>query len=941
MEYIGEHTLPGIIGNTSLVVAFALGLYATLLSVLTALKPQKYGENLLSAARLAFVGQGLGIATASAALFYIIFNGYFEYDYAWKHSNSQMDMKYILACFWEGYEGSFLLWMFWQALLGLFLFKRAGKFEPWALAVFSFVQCILLTMVLGVYLGEWRVGSNPFILIRELPDNVGLPWTYLSDYLEKIPQFADGRGLNPLLQNYWMTIHPPIIFLGYSACLIPFAYAFSGLMQGDYRGWIKPAMPLTLAALGILGIGILMGGAWAYEALSFGGFWAWDPVENASLVPWLLLVGTVHLMALNSKKKSHVFSMMFFALATYALVVYATFLTKSGVLGESSVHSFTDNGMSGQLMVFLAITFILLVFALLQEKAKRLMFSAFVAVVLVLGFVVKDTAAVILFMTIGLLLFTLLARQSPAYKLEQDDSFLSREFWMFVGALVLFLSAMQITFSTSTPVYNILLKPFSPLFASLHQSTDIGFLQDLAKANFAPPADAIQHYNKWQVPFAILVTLLLAFVQFLKYKDTGFKAFAKSLILPILFSGVTTLALALLFEFTAQEIALLLLLFAGSFGLFGNLWYMLAKLKWNWSKAGASLSHIGFSLIILGSLISTGKSKKISENTSGIDITALGEKFENNEDILLFKGDTLAMQDYFIHYKDNFKEGVNVFYEVEYFSLEEHEYKKGDLVLSQGLIFRCLADHKPSTFLEDRERFWEYVTSPSPSQWSTAKNWNAYQAGEKAFSLYPRIQLNPTFGNVAEPATKHYLFKDVYTHVRWAELEEPKVDELGFLPAAEHKIAKGDTLYTSQNMVVLKDLRIVKDYEQYGLLSNDLAIAADLEITSREDSIYTSEPLFILRDSSLLVPDVAEVADLGLKFTFTEVNPKDGKVTLNVAEHQSNRRPFIVMQAIIFPGINILWLGCIIMAIGIFSSVYSYRRKKSKNKVASKGSKAA
>ncbi len=934
MEYVGEHLIPGLVGRIGIVTAFVLGLYAFVMALLA----QRNRDNaaysgFLKSARAAFVAQGVGILVACATLFYIIFNGYFEYDYVWKHSNTSMDMKYILACFWEGYEGSFLLWMFWQALLGLFLFKRAGKFEPVALAVFAIAQCFLVSMVLGVYLGEWRVGSNPFILIRNLPENDGLPWTYLADYLVKIPQFKDGRGLNPLLQNYWMTIHPPIIFLGFASTLIPFAYAIAGMFTRDYRGWIQPALPLTLFALGILGVGILMGGAWAYEALSFGGFWAWDPVENASLVPWLLLVGAVHLMAVNRRKPSHLFSLFLFALGTYVLVVYSTFLTKSGVLGDSSVHSFTDNGMSGQLMVFLGASLAAMVFTLLDEARKRALFGFFLLATVLLLVVVPESAAVVVFFIVGLLLFLVMARQSTVYKENVDDKLLSREFWMFAGSLTLFLSAMQIAFSTSTPVYNILLEPFSGVFTDLYASTQMDIFQSLAKAKFAPPADPISHYNKWQVPFAVLIALFIGLTQYLKYKNTKAKSWLQDLILPVMVTAVIASYLAWQYDFDQENVALVLLLVAASFAIVSNSFYLAKKLRWNWSNAGSTLSHVGFGMVLLGALIATGKSIEISENTSGIDLKALGEDFTNNEDILLFKGDTLAMDNYFIRYKSRSKEDVNVYYEVEYFKPIPNYYKEGDVALSQGLVFRCLQDHKPTTFMHDRELYWEYVNSPTPSQWNAAKTWNAYRAGEKDFTLHPRIQLNPTFGNVPEPDTKHYLHKDVYTHVRWAELAEPEVDELGFLPATEHKVKKGDTVYTSQNMVRVADLKVVTDYERYRVYKEDLAIVARLEITSNQDSVYEAEPLFILRDSSLVVPDVAEVEDLGLKIRFTEVNPKDDNITLQIAEHKSNRKEFIVMQAIIFPAINILWLGCIIMALGIFSSVYSYSRKRKAKKI--------
>jgi cytochrome c-type biogenesis protein CcmF len=253
-------------------------------------------------------------------------------------------------------------------------------------------------MLLGVYVGDVRVGSSPFLLIRELGENIGLPWTTIPDYLTKIPQFADGRGLNPLLQNYWMTIHPPTLFFGFSLTLVPFAYAIAGLWKRRWSEWITPALPWTYAGIMVLGVGILMGGAWAYEALSFGGFWAWDPVENASLVPWITLVGAGHLMLINKRKGTSVYATLLFTLLTFILVLYSTFLTRSGVLGDTSVHSFTGEGMLPGLLLFL-LTFIMISVALMNTDLQQRRFYALLSgLMLVLGLVLQvQVAAIVLF----------------------------------------------------------------------------------------------------------------------------------------------------------------------------------------------------------------------------------------------------------------------------------------------------------------------------------------------------------------------------------------------------------------------------------------------------------------------------------------------------------------------------------------------------------------
>src|SRR5690606_3474489 len=135
---------------------------------------------------------------------------------------------------------------------------------------------------------NFHIGSTPFDLLR---DRIQAPIFSRPDYLKFI---KDGNGLNPLLQNYWMVIHPPELFLGFALTTIPFAYTIAALWSGKYKEWIKPTLRWSLVTGAILITGISMGGAWAYESLNFGGYWAWDPVENASFVPWLVVIAALH-----------------------------------------------------------------------------------------------------------------------------------------------------------------------------------------------------------------------------------------------------------------------------------------------------------------------------------------------------------------------------------------------------------------------------------------------------------------------------------------------------------------------------------------------------------------------------------------------------------------------------------------------------------------------
>ena len=190
-----------------------------------------------------------------------------------------------------------------------------------------------------------------------------------ADYLSLV---TDGNDLNPLLQNYWMVIHPPVLFLGFASVLIPFAFAIAGLWTKDYKGWTKPALPWALFSGGVFSLGIMMGAAWAYESLNFGGFWAWDPVENASLVPWLVLVAGIHTLLIYKHTGNSLRSTFLFFILSFLLMLYSTYLTRSGDLQETSVHAFTGEGITAkQLRIFLAV-FILPSFILFFRRYKHI-----------------------------------------------------------------------------------------------------------------------------------------------------------------------------------------------------------------------------------------------------------------------------------------------------------------------------------------------------------------------------------------------------------------------------------------------------------------------------------------------------------------------------------------------------------------------------------------
>jgi len=235
------------------------------------------------------------------------------------------------------------------------------------------------------------VAKNPFSYVWE---------TYAADGVTVGMVPPNGRGLNPLLHNLWITVHPPMLFLGFAAMGVPFAFAMAALMQREYRQWTKIAFPWVLFAAGVLGLGIMLGGFWAYETLGWGGFWGWDPVENSSLIPWLIATGGLF--------KTNIL----LAVASFLFVLYSTFLTRSGILGDTSVHSFVDPG--------------------------------YFAYVLLLGGMIFFAG-----ISIGLLWWRRKDLQREAFQASP----LSREFWIGVGVVVLLALTVVVLIGTSWPIF--------------------------------------------------------------------------------------------------------------------------------------------------------------------------------------------------------------------------------------------------------------------------------------------------------------------------------------------------------------------------------------------------------------------------------------------------------------------------------------------------------
>lgn len=584
----------GQIGYVFVLLSFLSSLIATYAYTLASKNntPSFWGK----AARNTFFVHGLMVFGVVGTLFSIILNKYFEYYYAWDNTSLSLPVGYAISTFWQNQEGSFLLWMFWNVIVGyvlIYWFKRKGKtyqgYELPMMAIFSAVQSFLTSMIVGAVLfGDFKLGSTPFLTLRESMPNLPL-WSNNPNFIPN-----DGNGLNPLLQNYWMVIHPPTTFLGFAMTTVPFAFAMAALWKRDYKGWVKVAQPWTLTSAILLGVGIMMGAIWAYETLNFGGYWNWDPVENAVYVPWLVMVGALHTMMISNKSSSALKTTYILAIAQFILILYSTFLTRSGILGSASVHSFTDLGLSGQLLVYL-----------------------------------------LFFLVVSIILLVYRWKELPSD--EKEVSTYTADFWIFIGVTILILAAFQLTVTTSIPVYN-----------------KIGELLGL-KVNMAMPTDPIQHFTTIQMWLFIVVVCLTGIAQYFFWNKDG-KLTLKKLVNPLIISLLIT---AILIPLTGvNKWQYILLLASGMFAIVANLSILLSFVRKKVKIAGGAVSHIGVALMLIGIMYSSAYENIISLNFEGAQI--FKDKKDNSENTLLYLKRPTKIKDFELTFGGEFLKLRNI-----------------------------------------------------------------------------------------------------------------------------------------------------------------------------------------------------------------------------------------------------------------------------------------
>ncbi len=529
--------------------------------------------------------------TASIILSYFIFSHQFQYAYVWQQSSRDLATHFLLSAFWAGQEGSFLLWIVLMGFMGLALMRFAGReYESAVMTVLAFCQIFLISMVVGLKFGSITVGASPFLTIYEKFPNT--PEGFVP---------PDGSGLNDLLQNYWMAIHPPTLFVGFTSMIGPFAFAIAALWLKKYTTWVKPALPWTIGANMILMVGIAMGGYWAYETLSFGGYWAWDPVENSSLVPWLTGVAALHMMIVQKRSGASHKAALFLCILSFMLVVYSTFLTRSGILGDVSVHSFVDLGLYLQLVIW-------------------------ILSMAVVGF--------------GLFIY----RYSELPKPVKEPSVLSREFMIFSGALILCAVALVVVLGTSAPILGRLFRD-SPSAVAIEfynawtLPLAIGFM-------FLAGLGQLFWWNKMSVENVNVVLLrpvvlsvistiaVLIFTPFVErtttLADAGVSA-ATGLHEAGILSGLSGY-----WQVYGGGILLLLLVFVSFFALYGNGQVLWRIGRGNLRMAGGAIAHIGMTMMILGFIASSSFDTLLSE--------------PGRENFILNRGETRTVDGYTMTY---------------------------------------------------------------------------------------------------------------------------------------------------------------------------------------------------------------------------------------------------------------------------------------------------
>jgi cytochrome c-type biogenesis protein CcmF len=553
-----------LFGTMFVVASFVLSLMAGVSYLLTL----KLGHRALGYGRVGVYGSFVTVSALWLLLVALFLARRFDINYVFMYSSTDLNVFFTIAASWAGQQGSFALWALLNAVVAVLLLHHTRHFEPYVLGILMLLQSGLLVLLLF---------SNPFVPFTD-PSSGMIP--------AQLPQ--EGHGLNSLLHNFWMIIHPPVLFVGYALAAVPFAFALGGLLRHDYDGWVTRALPWTLAAWVFLGLGILLGAYWAYETLGWGGYWAWDPVENSSLVPWLLLTALIHSMLVQRTHGSLRRTNIALSIVAFLTVLYATFLTRSGVLDNFSVHSYVAAGLQEALITLMVIT--------------------------LLG-------------SVGL--FAWRWRDIPRRPLEA--AFLSKDSFLVLATIALVVVAVVVVAGTSMPVISYIPgvgHSLQNVLGSVFEINDGSAMtgQPLEDGRFSLTQS---FYETTTPPLFLIAVLLLVFAPLLSWNDTHRQHVIRSMPWPFA-AGVVATLIAIVVG--ARQPFSLLFIFVSVFAIGTNLLTIIRTYRSskNWLFTGGQISHLGFCILVIGIigskvyaspderlLVSSGETMSIY----GVDIT--------------------------------------------------------------------------------------------------------------------------------------------------------------------------------------------------------------------------------------------------------------------------------------------------------------------------------
>lgn len=864
----------GDIGHVFVLVSFVtsiVGCISYFLSSSNELESDK--TSWLYFGRAIFATHVLSVIGVIFSLFFIIYNHYYEYHYAWDHSSNDLPVYYMISCFWEGQEGSFLLWIFWHTVIGSIFFFSKSKWESEVFTVIMSVQVFLTSMIVGTAFGDFRIGSSPFIMLSDVMQNAPI-YAQNPNY---IPD--DGTGLNALLQNYWMVIHPPTLFLGFALTIIPFALAVASLWKKDFTSWMKPALPWLVINAAILGTGIMMGAYWAYETLNFGGYWNWDPVENAVYIPWLFIVAAIHTMLLFNKHKTVLKTTYFLVIASFVLVVYASFLTRSGILGDTSVHSFTDLGLTFQLASFLITYFIF-----------------------------------------GIFIYQFRKKEIPGSTNEIKSN--NIEFWILFAVIILGLTAFQVWFGTSIPVINkVLGSNIAPPTNQIKFYSQFQIWGGIALA----VVGGMGQFLYWQRRdeetlkalskkffLIVLVLVVCSTILIVWYSSTsGYFELAVQKIQDTSGqnSSLFRLALSIFSYILLLAFSLFSLLSAGS--IIKNLFKADSK-----SKIGGAITHSGIALMLIGILFSSGYDKIVSINRTGFRISQNASEEFNAENIGLKRHRTVAMGKYALTYQGRRRESRDI---DRYIKFEEfyrgkdinHAVAREDIKVD-GKTVVAIGD----TFDISPDNFYYEITYRDPD-------------GDE-FTLHPRAQINPQMGGLlASPDVKSLITKDLYTHV--SSVVDPN-DEKTWSDTTFKTLALKDTFFINDFVASFDTVERVENLPWFEFDKEAIVLQATISVMSPRGERFHIKPLLYLRHGDVTnpIPLSDESEDVGARVFFAFSGDfKEGMPLFKVG-FSTTPLDYVVLKVVEKPLINLLWLGTLVAIIGFMISFFRrYKELKS------------